>query len=231
MHTVSLVHADDVSLLSDVPDFPCIGLLFNDDALLRMVTTQLADHVAHIPCVTLQHGDGTHDVDPAKRVLAANMFLITDWPFERLDVQFEIAAFLSVLLVGALAAPEEAEVSLIPIDDTMGSCIAAEMRSRLFPGSDAQKLQLAIQNEQQEKWLAQIGKELSVFYHNISNPLTILSGNIQLLQMLADSMHVSADLMKPITDIATVSARFEEDLQVIAVLKEKIKAGNLEKDT
>ena len=75
-----------------------------------------------------------------------------------------------------------------------------------------------------------IGEELSVFYHNINNPLTILSGNIQLLQLMSDSMDMSEDILKPITDIATVSARFEDDLQSIAELKEKIRAGMLQKD-
>ncbi|MEM8484075.1 MAG: hypothetical protein AAF564_00940 [Bacteroidota bacterium] len=231
MHNVSLVRTGGVVPSGTNSDAPCIGLLFNDDALAQMVVTQLSDHVAGIPCVSLSERAESVDIEPARLVQAAHVFLVTDWPLEQLSQRYELPAFASVMLAGALVGPAELTENMIPvaIDEQTGERVADEVRSRLFPSSDTQRLQLALQNEQQERWLAQIGNELSVFYHSISNPLTILSGNIQLLQMLTDSMQISADLMKPIADIATVSARFEEDLKAIAALKEKIRAGNLEK--
>lgn len=233
MRNVSLVHAEGDASPAAATKSPCIGLLFNDDALARMVQTQLADHVAGIPSVSLAGDIETTDIDPAQQEKAADVFLVTDWPFEQLSARFALASFPSVMLVGALEVPAAhlGDVLAIPIDAQIGTRVADEVRSRLFPTSDMQRLQLVMQNEQLEQWLAEIGTELSVFYHSISNPLTILSGNIQLLQMLTESMQISADLVKPIADIATVSTRFEEDLKAIAVLKEKIKAGNLEKRT
>lgn len=229
MHNVSLARAEGVD--ASAPASPCIGLLFNDDALAQMVVSQMGGHIAGIPCVSLSRDVESMDVDPVQQVRAADVFLVTDWPLEQLTPRFVLREFASVMLVGALKVPLEIadDVMPLPIDEQAGARVADEVRSRLFPSSDTQRLELALQNEQQERWLAQIGNELSVFYHSISNPLTILSGNIQLLQMLTDSMQISADLMKPIADIATVSARFEEDLKAIAALKEKIRAGNLEK--
>lgn len=233
MYNVSLVHADGEATPVAAPKSACIGLLFNDDALARMVVAQLDEHVTGIPCVSLAQDIETTDIDPAQQVRAAEVFLVSDWPLDKLQARFALASFPSVMLVGALdvSTADAADVLAIPIDEQTGARVADEVRSRLFPTSDTQRLQLVMQNEQQEQWLAEIGTELSVFYHSISNPLTILSGNIQLLQMLTESMQISADLMKPIADIATVSARFEEDLKAIAALKEKIKAGNLEKGT
>jgi signal transduction histidine kinase len=68
-----------------------------------------------------------------------------------------------------------------------------------------------------------IGKELSTFYHDFNNPLTVLSGNIQLLQILAETMHVPPDIAKPIQDINGISSRFIHDLEIIQELKERIR--------
>lgn len=75
-----------------------------------------------------------------------------------------------------------------------------------------------------EVFLDHIRRELASFYHNINNPLTILSGNLQLLQLIAASMNVSEELTNPIKDIADISARFEGDLGQIVTLREELRA-------
>ncbi len=68
-------------------------------------------------------------------------------------------------------------------------------------------------------------RQLSVFYHNISNPLTVLSGNIQFLQLLSNTASFSADIEKSIHDIKDVVQRFEKELQVITALRERLSAS------
>ena len=65
-------------------------------------------------------------------------------------------------------------------------------------------------------------KQLAVFYHNINNPLTVLSGNLQLLKILSDSSELPADVQKSIQDISDITHRFEKDLGIISALRERI---------
>ena len=69
-----------------------------------------------------------------------------------------------------------------------------------------------------------VKKQLSVFYHNINNPLTVLSGNIQLLQILSESAELSNEIEKSIQDIGEIATRFETDLKIISELRESIRS-------
>ena len=211
-----------------------IGLLFNNSGFAESLTEQLYDFVNYIPIVNV----ATYAEGEA-RLHQSQTFLVSDWGLEQLKGYCSPDRFAAVLLVedpdlkhtkpGFQEAAYD-NLSYIAAGDQMCEKVIEEIMSRVFPMSDDQQLGLALQNRQQLSLLEHIGKELSVFYHNISNPLTILSGNIQLLQMLIDSTTISDDLTKPIEDIAIVSTRFEQDLQSIVELREKIRAGNLQKE-
>lgn len=211
-----------------------IAFLFQDAAAAQALAIQLAERVQYVPFISIAApagGDGIQ-VDTA-HVSPRNLFLLTDWTLEALDRVYDASAFAGVVLI--TDDVQDAEVPEHVVHLTPGGGldrqVSAEIMSRLFPRHDEARLLLESRNQRQLQLLEHIGRELSVFYHNINNPLTILSGNIQLLQVLTDTMQVSTDLMKPISDIASITTRFEEDLKAIAELKEKIRAGNLEKGT
>ena len=70
-----------------------------------------------------------------------------------------------------------------------------------------------------------VDRKLSTFYHGINNPLTVLSGNIQLLQILGETHALSSDIKKSISDIAEISERFEKELDLIVELREKVRVN------
>ena len=75
---------------------------------------------------------------------------------------------------------------------------------------------------QQKKVLTEVQQQLAVFYHSISNPLTILSGNIQLLQLLSEGYALPAEIANSIRDLGGLTDRFEQDLQSIKAIREKL---------
>ena len=211
-----------------------IGLLFENTQLAAYLAEQLSYLIKYVPVVNVTSDNAEDTVVPQ-----AQTFLVSDWKLEHLKGYCSPERFAAVILVRpaestnahlGMQIPVNNNVSYIESDDQVGMHVAEEIVGRIFPLSDDKQLELAIQNKQHLRLLDHIGKELSVFYHNISNPLTILSGNIQLLQILAESINISDDLMKPIEDIAIVSSRFEQDLKAITELREKIRAGSLQKE-
>ncbi len=219
----------------------CIGLLVKDHQLKDDLITQLKKLIRMIPVVEIS--EDAADKTTHVAVPSQDVFLVTDWSKGALDERYPVQHFASMMLLGqeggVVTAPEDGVFVLseraydhLEENEVDRLCeeIVLEVQSRLFPSFEERRLALHAQNQQQHEFLDHIGRELSVFYHNINNPLTVLSGNIQLLQLLAESMHISADLMKPISDIATVSGRFEQDLKSIAELKEKIRAEGLQKE-
>lgn len=109
--------------------------------------------------------------------------------------------------------------SSAPLEYRIGACV----KSLLYPIL-IEKLQRQVEEQREtDALIKHIGKELSVFYHGFNNPLTVLSGNIQLLQILAETMQVPDDIMKPIQDINGISTRFIHDLAMIEELKEMIR--------
>ncbi len=201
-----------------------IGLLFQDEEIEAFLFEQLEPLVKYLPVVSLSGKISTIEKYPGNEV-----FLLTDWDIAKLEDENEQHQFALIVFVREEEQVDERfdNVIVMALDEQTGEKVAVEIMSRLFPGYDESRLMLESQNRQQLQFLEHIGKELSTFYHNINNPLTVLSGNIQFLQMLTNTMNISADLMKPITDIATISSRFEQDLKSIQHLKEKIKSGTL----
>ncbi len=105
------------------------------------------------------------------------------------------------------------------LEQRIGACVQA----LLYPILISRLHRQAEDQRETEALIKHIGKELSVFYHGFNNPLTVLSGNIQLLQILAETMQIPDDIMKPIQDINGISTRFIHDLALIEELKEMIR--------
>lgn len=196
-----------------------ITLLFVDQARAHTLEEALRAQVALIPIETalVEH---VQQLKPA--------VLVTDMKVDAIkELGIHASCTLCICIDNESVGAEDPFICLEDTSD-LSSQVAREVMSRLFPGKDQHLLSLEGENQRLSEAIQEIGRELSIFYHNINNPLTILSGNIQLLQLMADSLEISADLMKPIEDIASISGRFSEDLQAIAMLKEKIKSGRLQ---
>ena len=74
--------------------------------------------------------------------------------------------------------------------------------------------------------LAEVREMLSRVYHDVNNPLAIISGNAQFLLELSRVMDLDDDLLQPIQDIDEASNRVAVSLRELATLKEYI-AGYL----
>ena len=112
-------------------------------------------------------------------------------------------------------------VTIAQLSDTN---IVHIIRGMLYSSISEQNLQLYSARQDLEELLNTVKNQLSVFYHNINNPLTVLSGNIQLLEILSQSSTLSNDIEKSIKDIGEISNRFETDLKIISELRESINA-------
>lgn len=204
----------------------CIAFLIDDENLSDTLQRELATFVDHIPIVSLSVGqDKPMLVDPG------NVFLITDYTLSRLKEDWLVERFAGIIVVSK-AQPDlemmDEMVYLLP-GEHLAKQISIEVMSRLFPMHDESRLILESRNQQQTELLQQIARELSMFYHNINNPMAILSGNIQLMQLLAESMEMPEDFKKPISDISDFVDRFGNEMKLLAALKERIKAGDLQK--
>lgn len=109
--------------------------------------------------------------------------------------------------------------TVAPLENRIGACV----QTLLYPILIGRLQRQVADQRETEALIKHIGKELSVFYHGFNNPLTVLSGNIQLLQILAETMQIPDDIMKPIQDINGISTRFIHDLALIEELKEMIR--------
>ncbi len=63
---------------------------------------------------------------------------------------------------------------------------------------------------------------LANMYHDINNPLAIISGNAQLLVELARVMEVDEELMGPIEDIEAATQRLDDSLSELERLQEEL---------
>ena len=121
--------------------------------------------------------------------------------------------------------PDETEPNLITVGNESEDDISDAIISIQSALLDIQRNQIETlqqENSTYNNLLTHTRKELSTFYHNINNPLTILSGNLQLLQLIGSSMEISPEIAQPIEDISGISERLENDLQQIVRLKERI---------
>ena len=59
--------------------------------------------------------------------------------------------------------------------------------------------------EESDKLQAALGtvrKHVSRIHHDMNNPMSVISGNVQLLQELARALHVQDDFEEPLKDVA-----------------------------
>jgi signal transduction histidine kinase len=68
-------------------------------------------------------------------------------------------------------------------------------------------------------------RALSRTLHDVNNPLTVISGNAQLLNEIGPSMGLSPELQKPIGDIEEASVMLAEQLAELAALRERLQEG------
>ena len=64
-----------------------------------------------------------------------------------------------------------------------------------------------------------VRKHLSRIHHDVNNPLSIVSGNVQLLQELAKALQVSDDFGPPLKDMATAVEQLSETAEELLVLR------------
>lgn len=65
-------------------------------------------------------------------------------------------------------------------------------------------------------------RALSRTLHDVNNPLTVISGNAQLLNEMGPSLGLSPELQKPIGDIEEASVMLAERLAELASLRERL---------
>lgn len=65
-----------------------------------------------------------------------------------------------------------------------------------------------------------ISTTLSEVYHDVNNPLAVISGNAQLLLEIVRAMDLDDDLVEPIRDIEAASERIRHSLRELDQLKE-----------
>ena len=95
-------------------------------------------------------------------------------------------------------------------------------RGLMYPALHDHLENLESSQQKMDVLIDHIKEQLAIFYHNINNPLTVLSGNLQLLHILAESATLPNDIKKSIQDISEISDRFESDLNIISQLRERI---------
>jgi len=82
--------------------------------------------------------------------------------------------------------------------------------------------------EELETLLRQVRTRVSAVYHEINNPLAIISGNAQLLIELARVMEIDPTLLQPIEDIEQASQRLADLLQPLAAIRDTLREHGIE---
>ena len=83
----------------------------------------------------------------------------------------------------------------------------------VMPDTDAERLHKAIQ---------EIRTRLSRIHHNINNPLSIVSGNMQLLHELSLSLEIKADFSEPLQDVEAALELLMEWVDELMVLRNSL---------
>ena len=79
-----------------------------------------------------------------------------------------------------------------------------------------------------ERLLQAIRARVSTVYHDVNNPLAIISGNAQLLGELARVMEIDDAIVQPIRDIEEASTRLSDLLQHLVVIRETLREHGIE---
>lgn len=82
--------------------------------------------------------------------------------------------------------------------------------------------------EELEALLRALRTRVSTVYHEINNPLAIISGNAQLLLELARVMDLEPSLVQPIEDIEQASQRLSDLLQHLAAIRDTLREHGLD---
>lgn len=80
--------------------------------------------------------------------------------------------------------------------------------------------------QHEEAGVQQLRETLSKVYHDINNPLAIISGNAQLLLEMAHMMGLDDQLVEPIEDIEEASRRLNESLGDLERLQKDLPPAN-----
>ncbi len=83
---------------------------------------------------------------------------------------------------------------------------------------------MASARRKQQETLRAIRATVSHVYHEINNPLSIVSGNAQLLIELGQAMDLDEDLLNPMRDIESASRRVNELLREFAKIRSMVGA-------
>ena len=75
---------------------------------------------------------------------------------------------------------------------------------------ESQQLQIALQT---------IRNHLSRIHHDLNNPLSIISGNVQLLRELSSALQVDDDFDAPLKDVATAVEQMTETCEELIVVR------------
>lgn len=68
--------------------------------------------------------------------------------------------------------------------------------------------------------------ELSRIHHNINNPLSVISGNVELLQELASAMSLNEELGEPLNDILEAVLQLSESSDQLMVTRRLLSQQN-----
>lgn len=70
--------------------------------------------------------------------------------------------------------------------------------------------------------LRRLSDEVGRLYHDVNNPLAVISGNAQLLLEIGNAEGLSSDVMEPVADIEVAAQRLVEVLQRLVRLREEV---------
>ena len=70
--------------------------------------------------------------------------------------------------------------------------------------------------------LDQLRRQLSKIHHDVNNPMTVLSGNIELIRELAKAMGVGHDFEGPLADIESALDVLTERIDKLMVVRQML---------
>lgn len=86
------------------------------------------------------------------------------------------------------------------------------------------------ESEKIRETLRTVRKHLSRIHHDMNNPLSIISGNVQLLNELSKALKVSDDFDAPLKDVLTATERLTGLTEELVVLRNLLMQLNGEED-
>jgi len=94
----------------------------------------------------------------------------------------------------------------------------------------AQQVAQLAEHREQMRLLRTIHSTVATVKHEINNPLSIISGNAQLLVELARALGLGEDIAQPARDIEEASQRIAASLDKLGELKQSILAQYSDED-